>query len=192
MHPLRSRSLTRYIDSRQAGVFVGSHGIQLTGMAIWKIDKGQSMKEGFLEEWENSPQSWNPQDLEDFRGIVFSSCTMNARRVRLVELLATDSLLRLIDRVTWRHNERKSAFVAALESGDPLALSQLWRTQPEWHEDLGNAVLICIRALAKTGYDEIRERFNVLWIPNYENIMRLALDPAMENWVQMEKIPRIV
>ena len=68
LHPLWSRGLFRYIDSRQAGVSVGSHGVQLTGTAIWKIEKGQSMKEGFLEEWENSPQSWDPGDLEDFFG----------------------------------------------------------------------------------------------------------------------------
>ena len=155
------------------------------------------MKEGFLEEWENSPQSWDPRDLEDFRGIVVSSCTMNARRVRLVELLATDSFLRLIDRVRWSdmsivhsvtRSGRKNAFVAALESGDPFALSQLWETRPEWHEDLGNALLTCIRALAKTGYNEDRDKFNVLWTPNHENkLMRLELDPARDSWVKMVK-----
>jgi hypothetical protein len=54
-HPLRSRALFCCIDARQAGASVESHGVQLTGTANWKTDKGQSMKKGFLKEWENDP-----------------------------------------------------------------------------------------------------------------------------------------
>lgn len=41
LHPLRSRGLFRYIDARQAGISVGSHGVQLMGTAIWKTNDGQ-------------------------------------------------------------------------------------------------------------------------------------------------------
>jgi hypothetical protein len=197
LHPLRSRGLFRYVDARAAGVTVGSHGVQLTGTATWKTDKGQTMKEGFLEEWENNPQSWDPRDLEDFRGILVSFCTMNARRVRLVELLATDSLLLLIDRVHWSdmysldgvtRSERKRSFVEALESNNPFALRELWEARPGWRKDMGNALLTCVRALVKTGYDEERNVFNVLWAPKQEKkLMRLELYPREHSWIEMLK-----
>jgi len=197
LFPLWSRGMFYYVDARQAGISAGTHGISVTGTATWKTDKGQTMKEGFLEEWENNPQTWSPWELVDFRGVLVSACTMNARRVRLVDLLATDSLLSLIARVRWSDKRRHQdtgewysrcheGLTAALKSGDPFAVIRLWEAHPQWQQDLGNALLACIRALSATGYDRPRKVFNVLWVPQTSaRLLRLVLHPDKHNWVRM-------
>jgi hypothetical protein len=104
--------------------------------------------------------------------VAFSSCFAR----RLVELLANDSLLRLVDRVYWSdmysldgvtRSERKTALVEALGGDDPFALSELWEAQSEWHGDVGNALPTCVRALVKTDYED-HKVFNVLWVPKDE------------------------
>src|SRR2546423_10952700 len=150
----------------------------MAGTATRQTDEGQSFKQRFLEEWENSSRSWNPRDLMDFRGVLVSACSFNARRVRLVDLLKTDTLSALIDRCHFNNENTRNELTAALEDPDPFAIVDLWEGNPDLQDDLGNALLVCIRALCKSGYDARHEAFNVLWKPPHERTLyRLDMHP---------------
>ena len=49
-----------------------------------------------LEQWENSPSSRKSREFENYWGVAVSLCTMNAVRVRLVNVLGEESVLALL------------------------------------------------------------------------------------------------
>lgn len=188
LHPLRSRGWFNYVSSTNIGLSLNTHGIGFLGTAIRQTDPGQTFKQGFLEEWENSPRCWNPRDLMDFRGVLVSACTFNAQRVRLVDLLKTDALAELLRRCQFANEDARARLMATLEDSDPFALVCLWEGNPEWRTDLGNALLVCIRALCRTGYDAQHDVFNVLWKPPHERkIYRLEFRPRDHPWINLLK-----
>jgi len=91
----------RYVDSQQSSLVVGSHGIQAGRNKTFKDMKEEPLKKGLLATWENEPELRDPQEFENFWGVVLSLCTMNARRVRLVELLGENSVTCLLKRFQW-------------------------------------------------------------------------------------------
>ncbi|KAK7883368.1 hypothetical protein LTR67_011309 [Exophiala xenobiotica] len=124
----------------------------------------------------------------DFRGVLVSACTFNARRVRLVDLLKTDTLAALIDRCYFTNEDARSRLIAELDDSDPFAIVELWEGRPGWRDDLGNALLVCIRALCKSGYDAQQEVVNVLWKPPHERkLYRLELRPRDHPWINLLK-----
>lgn len=188
LHPLRSRNWFSYVSSTAVGLNLGTSGVALAGTATRQTDEGQTFKQGFLEEWENSPRSWNPRDLMDFRGVLVSACSFNARRVRLVDLLKTDTMSALIDRCRFNHKDTRDELIAALDDDDPFAIVHLWERNPDLQDDLGNVFLVCIRALCKSGYDARHEVFNVLWKPPHERkLYRLELQPKVHPWIDLLK-----
>ena len=85
----------RYVDSQQRSLVVGSHGFQIG--KLWTVkDKCQEpFKVGLLDRWENEPALRDPREFEDIWGVAVSLCTVNAKRVRLVELLGENSVMTL-------------------------------------------------------------------------------------------------
>jgi hypothetical protein len=188
LHPLRSRGWFNYVSNTSLGLHLGTAGVVMSGTATRQTDEGQNMKQGFLEEWENCPRSWDPRDLMDFRGVLVSACSFNAQRVRLVELFKTDTLLALIDRCHFSNEHARASLNSALDDADPFAVVYLWERHPDWRDDLGNALLVCIRALCKSGYDTRHELFNVLWKPPRERkLYRLELNPRQHQWLGLLK-----
>lgn len=188
LHPLRSRGWYNYVSSTSLGLALGTSGVVMAGTVTRQTDEGQSFKQGFLEEWENSPRSWNPRDLMDFRGLLVPACSFNARRVRLVDLLKTDTLSALIDRCHFNNGDTRKELTAALEDPDPFAIVDLWERNTDLQDDLGNAFLVGIRALCKSGYDARHQVFNVLWKPPHERkLYRLELRPREHPWLDLLK-----
>ncbi|OQU94989.1 hypothetical protein CLAIMM_01261 [Cladophialophora immunda] len=188
LHPLSSRGWFNYVSSTSVGVSLSHSGVGVSGTASIQTDEGQTLKQGLLEEWENHPRSWDPRDLMDFRGVLVSACTFNARRVRLVELLSTDTMLAVIDRCKFDDENTRERLIRALEDGDPFATVYLWENNSHMRDDLGNAFLACLRALCKSGYDSRHNVFNVLWKPPHERkVHRLELQPNDHRWLSLLK-----
>lgn len=173
----------RYIDSRQRSLVGGSHGIQI-GTATTSKDKNQKpYKVGLLDRWENEPYSRDPRDFEDMWGVAVSLCSMNARRVRLIELFAEESVVTLLRSFPWSERYQRDSFLNAIRSADPYALGDLWEDNPDWQISLGNAILICLRILLKTGYNENRDEFHLLWLPpGCRDPRRVTLQPSDQRW----------
>lgn len=192
-HILASKSY-RFVDSQQRSLVVGSHGVQVGGNRTYKTVREETLKKGLLLDWENEAQLQDPKEFENFWGIAVSLCTMNARRVRLVELLGEYSVLCLLNRFQWSdqradgRSDRRLRFFQAVRSPDPRALGVLWDTEPLWREELGKALLVCLRSLFKTGYDEDRDEFNILWLPpDCHRPRRITLRSKDQTWVKFLK-----
>lgn len=197
----------RHTDSQQASLIVGSHGFQAGRARTFKDNREESLKTRFLDEWENQPDSREPRELENYWGVTVSLCTGNARRVRLVEILGSDSAVCLLKRFPWSDNEtdehstsihngterptasaRKQAYLEAVRSANPRALGDLWKEQPSWRDELGRVISSCLRILFRTGYHQDRDEFHILWnTTDCHGARRITLKAKDHHWVRFLK-----
>lgn len=126
LHFLNTSKLFHYVDAKNLSMVAGSHGLTLGANITIKTQHGRSWKEVLLEVWENQPDARHPRTLESFWGVMVSLCTFNARRVRLTELLGTDSIKYLLKPFRWSGDQIKEEFYDAVSSTDPFALRILW------------------------------------------------------------------
>jgi hypothetical protein len=93
LYPLSTRRGHHYIDSTTTGISGGKY-VNLTANRTKKWEKLIRRKETILEEWENSSDLRGQAIIipERLVEVVVSLCTFNATRVRLIEILKTDSM----------------------------------------------------------------------------------------------------
>ncbi|KAL9105802.1 MAG: hypothetical protein Q9187_008656, partial [Circinaria calcarea] len=161
---LETSKLFHYVDARTVNMTTGSYGLTLGVNITIKTQNGRSWKKVLLEVWENQPESRHPKILENFWGVCISLCTGNAQRVRMIELLKTESIRQLLKPFYWSDNSIKEKFYSAVSSTNPFSLRAIWDREEHWQEELGRALLTCLRALCQTGYDDDREEFYALWM----------------------------
>ena len=207
LHSLKTARSFRYVDARAFTVGVGSH-VTATANVTLKEDKGRRRKDVLLSDWEMQPEMMHPNIFENFWGIAVSMCTMNAQRVRVTELLSTESIENLHASYVWSDDTRdkpsnrqaspsnstnseaeisirKQKFWSAVRSLDPYALGKLWDSHPGWREELGKVLLICLRCLCETGLDSNRDEFSVLWKRPKEDVRKVVLKPSDHNWIRV-------
>lgn len=186
LHFLNTSSFFHYVDSKNLSMVAGGHGLTLGANITIKTQNGRSCKEVLLEFWENQPDARHPRTLENFWGVMISSCTFNARRVRLTELLGTDGIKNLLKPFRWSNSQIGNKFFNAVSNSDPFALRDLWTGREEWQEELGKVLLTCLRALCQTGYDAKRNEFNALWMSlKSTRPKRVVLKPFEHKWIRM-------
>ncbi len=175
----------RYIDRQQKILWGASHGFH----------PGVNLKEALLDRWEDEPDLRNPREFENMWGIAASLCTMNAKRVRLVELFVEESVMLLLRHFQWSdlsadgsRSYQRDSFRKAVRSDNPFALGDLWEERPNWRRSLGNAILICLRVLFKTGYNDVWDEFHMLWLPpDCRNPRCVTLKPSEQAWTRLLK-----
>jgi hypothetical protein len=91
LHPPNTSYSRRDKDGHTVAVtanipVAGSHGHSWT----YKRQEGMSWKSALVERWPN--KRCMPGELENFSGLEVSLCTQNARRVRLLSLLGSDTM----------------------------------------------------------------------------------------------------
>ena len=197
LSPLMPSNAYRYVDSYQSSFVIGSHGVQVGRNRTVKDKKETPLKIALLEQWENSPSSRKPREFENYWGVAVSLCTMNAVRVRLVNVLGEESVLALLRDFEWSDLKQKNhakeslifeGYKGAVQSEDPRALDRLWHEHADWREDLGKALLLCFRVLAETGYHEQYNEFHVLWLPpGCEEPRCIKLNSGEQNWITFLK-----
>ncbi|KAL8704767.1 MAG: hypothetical protein Q9201_002077 [Fulgogasparrea decipioides] len=186
----------RFIDARQIGVVAGSHGLTVGMNVIYKDKKETPLKHSLLDRWEHEPHTRDPRELENFWGVAVSLCTMNARRVRLIDLLGVESVTNLVEAFLWSdrvwdrgegriRSEMRDRYLEAVQSPDPYELGDLWEQNPSWRDELGNVVLVCLKILSKTGYDPSRDEFHILWtLPHFRGPRRVTLKAEDQSWIR--------
>ena len=189
----------RKVVSYQTSLVLGSHGAQFGINRTVEDKKGTPLKISILERWENDPSSRKPQKFQNYWSVAISLCNMNAERVRLVRVLGSESVLALLGAFDWSdldgHNSdgvRESYIFAsykeAVRNEDPKALGHLWDSNPRWRKDIGDAILVCLRVLARTGYREEYKQFHALWLPrNCSEPTRVILELKDQNWIPFLK-----
>ena len=175
----------RYIVRQQKLLWGASHGFY----------PGVNIKEALLDRWEDEPHAQEPRVFENMWGVAVSLCTMNAKRVRLVELFVEESMMILLRHFQWSglsadgsRSYQRDSFHKAIRSDDPFALGNLWEERPNWRSNLGNAIFICLQTLFQTGYDEVWDEFHMLWLPPYSRDPRcVTLKPNEQGWTRFLK-----
>ena len=120
LHFLKTSKLFQYVDSKNLSMVAGSHGLTLGANVTIKTQNGRSWKDVLLEVWGNQPDARHPRTLESFWGVMISLCTFNAKRVRLTELLGTDSIRILLKPFHWSDGHIKKNFTMLSLATIPL------------------------------------------------------------------------
>lgn len=185
----------RKVVSYQTSLVLGSHGAQFGINRTVEDKKGTPLKISILERWENDPSSRNPQKFQNYWSVAISLCNMNAERVRLVRVLGSESVLALLGNFDWSDSDGHNSdgvqesyifasYKKAVRNEDPKALGHLWDSNPAWRKDIGDAILVCLRVLARTGYREEYKQFHALWLPRTcSEPRRVILELKDQNWI---------
>ncbi|KAE9380914.1 hypothetical protein N431DRAFT_363028 [Stipitochalara longipes BDJ] len=156
--------------------YIDSHAVQVTGTALgiisgagtvtYKRRVGHTMKDALVERWRHNLRS--PLDLEAFSGVEVSFCTKNARRRRLMHLLAADTMRNYLSTISfnWVSEACEHAYFKALRC--PKSFRRFWKDHKEWQENVGNAISICLDALEETGIDEDSGELSALWVESFD------------------------
>ncbi|KAL8834877.1 MAG: hypothetical protein Q9176_007242 [Flavoplaca citrina] len=189
-------SAYRFINARQIGVVAGSHGLTIGANVIYKDKKETPLKQSLLDRWEFEPHTRDPRELGSFWGLAVSLCTMNARRVRVTDLLGLESVIGLLTAFTWSdeawdpveakaRSKIRDRYIDAVQSADPYALANMWEQNPTWRAELGSVLLVCLKILSKTGFDPNHEEFHILWKQSqFRGPRRVILKLEDQSWIR--------
>ncbi|KAL8884886.1 MAG: hypothetical protein Q9215_007159, partial [Flavoplaca cf. flavocitrina] len=189
-------SAYRFINARQIGVVAGSHGLTIRANVIYKDKKETPLKQSLLDRWEFEPHTQDPRELGSFWGLAVSLCTMNARRVRVTDLLGLESVIGLLTAFTWSdeawdpveakpRSKIRDRYIEAVHSADPYALADMWEQNPAWRAELGSVLLVCLKILSKTGFDPNHDEFHILWKQaHFRGPRRVILKVKDQSWIR--------
>ena len=185
IHPLGTHKRSSYIDSRSIGISAAYQGVGTKNDMTIKSDH-RYYKQVLLERWEHFPKIRYPKSLRYLGGIVLSICTMNAQRCPISVLLSASSIRRLLEPFPWSDDECKTQFWHSVMLKDPETLVSLWDLHPQWHDELGEVLLLCLKHLERTGFDTQQREFNALWVYSSGHLPeRIILKPEKYSWVQV-------
>lgn len=157
----------RYVDSQAVQVSGTALGvISGTGIITYKRRVGHTMKDALVERWRHN--LWSPIDLEAFCGVEVSFCTRNARRRRLMHILASETMQNYLRTISfdWTSDACELSYFKALRS--PKHFRRFWKDHKEWHVNVGSAISICLDALEETGIDKDSGELSALWIESFD------------------------
>ncbi|CAG8956016.1 hypothetical protein HYFRA_00008872 [Hymenoscyphus fraxineus] len=168
---LRSRNTSRsqrYIDSHAVQVQGTAMGIlSAAGIVTYKRREGHTMKDALVERWRHKLR--NPMDLEAFSGVEISLCTGNARRRRLLHLLGSPTIRNYLRGIAfpWISKECEYSYFKALRC--PKSFRRFWKGNPDYRDNVGNAISTCLDALEETGVNEESRELRGLWVDSFDS-----------------------
>ena len=177
-----------YKDSETYQLQAGHGGMSVSASKQYKR-RGQSLKQAFVELWTTTPELRDPRLLEDFYGLEFSLCTQNAQRVQLGRILGLGSMCRYLRSFRWKTGYAKQAYFDALQGfrDDSDALQHAWERHNEYQEDFGRAVLVCLKALEKTGINHKSQLSTFLCSEVTARPELIAMEPKEHSWIGLLK-----
>jgi hypothetical protein len=121
--------------------------------------------------------------LELNLGLEVSTCTHNARRIRLIKLLGTQTMLNHLRNgySKWNSTDCEEQFFSALQDPDYTAFRRLYQANPKWQTDLGNAIEYCLNALVDTGKNE--KYLELFWVPDDKPGLKVFLKSSELCWI---------
>ncbi|PMD66154.1 uncharacterized protein K444DRAFT_659366 [Hyaloscypha bicolor E] len=104
----------------------------------YKLRVGRYMTKCLIDHWKNDSESRNVEVLEQWLGLEVSACTYNSRRIRLIELFGTQTMLNhlLNASIQWTDPECERNFYSALQDSDYKAFRRLYKSRRGWQTDL--------------------------------------------------------
>ncbi|KAJ8069538.1 hypothetical protein OCU04_003188 [Sclerotinia nivalis] len=158
--------------------YVDSHAIQIQGSAMgfisgasqvtYKRRSRHTMKDALVERWRHGLR--NPIDLEAYFGIEISLCSRNARRRRLLNILASDTMVNYLHAISfvWGAGVCERTYLKALRC--PKSFRKFWKAHKEWQPNIGDAISKCLDALEETGIDEDNQELSAFWVESFDAV----------------------
>ena len=177
-----------YKDSETYQLQAGHSGLNVSASKQYKR-RGQSLKQAFVELWTTTPDLRDPRLLEDYYGLQLSLCTQNAQRVQLGRILGLGSMCRYLRSFRWKTGRARQAYFDALEHfrDDSDALQHAWEMHNEYQEDFGRAVLVCLKALEKTGINHKSQLSTFLCSEVTARPELITMEPKEHSWIGLLK-----
>ena len=177
LQPIGTSKSSRVRDAETIQVQIGGSGVNVGYQRSFKLRTARTWKQALLESWENSPERRNPWILQHRCGAEVSMCTRNSRRIRLIELLRTQTMRNFMSLYSWKTKHCQDSFHNALNNKNLSALSRLILNEEdsERRGEFGSALSTCFRALSATGLCGNAE-LSLLWSPKpcYEYSAKLS------------------
>jgi hypothetical protein len=155
------------------------------GVRLQYKRRGQTFKQAWIESWKHNPQSRHVGYLEHYLGLEVSPCTYNARRVRLIELFRTSTMLNHLENgsLQWQNNDCKKHFFSAIQDEDYTAFRKLYESsEANQQTDLGNAIGYGLTTLQDTGKN--KEDLELFWAPEDRRPgLKVALKSSDHSWI---------
>ena len=177
-----------YKDSETYQLQVGHNGVNASASKQYKR-RGQSLKQAFVEAWTTTPELRDPRLLQDFYGVEVSLCTQNAQRIQLGRILGLGSMCQYLRSFRWKTDSAKQAYFDALEGfrEDSDALQRTWERHDQYQDDFGRAVLVCLKALEKTGINHQGQMTAFLSSQVTARPELIAMEPREHSWIGILK-----
>ncbi|CAG8978922.1 hypothetical protein HYALB_00005259 [Hymenoscyphus albidus] len=140
---------------------------KLLGIVTYKRRGGHTMKDALVERWRHNFR--NPMDLEAFSGVEISLCTGNARRRRLLHLLGSPTIRNYLHGIAfpWISKDCEYSYFKALRC--PKSFRRFWKGNPDYRENVGNAISTCLDALEETGVNEESRELRGFWVDSFDS-----------------------
>jgi hypothetical protein len=178
-----------YKDSVMYQLQVGYNGPSVSTATQYKRVGVQSLKKAFVELWTMEPEIRDPLLLEDFYGLEVSLCTHNAQRVQLARILGLTCMREYLKTFSWRDDICREEYFNALKNfrENREALRQLWAFYPQYRDEFGKAIMLCLKALEKTGINHKNELDVFLSSEATPRPELATLKPREHSWIGLLK-----
>ncbi len=173
-----SRTMSSEVVQVQIGGPYGHLGLQREYKR-----RGRTLKQCLIEDWKLRPLKRHLDYLEFNLGLEVSSCTRNARRIKLIKLLGTQTMLNHLYHgyLKWSSTDCEEKFYSVLQDPDHTAFRRLYKSNPDWQTDLGNAIEYCLNALEDTGKNE--KDLELFWAPDETPGLKVSLKSSELSWI---------
>lgn len=138
-------------ETFSATVGSGSPGVVFGYSRSTKIIAGRSWKESLLKRWIHEKTTRNPHTLLQYRGIEISQCTSHSRRIRLVDVLGTKTMMRWFSAISAVKIPEAAVRIDQMLRSNPAQLVECYINEPAMRENIGDLVGACLNVLFETG-----------------------------------------
>lgn len=146
--------------------------------------RGKTIKQCLIEDWKLNSQNRQVKKLEFYLGVEVSTCTRNARRVRVIELFHSRTMLNHLRNgsLQWQSTDCRNRFYSAIQDQDYTAFRRLYESSSNaWQTDLGNAIGYGLATLEDTGKTETG--LDLFWAPDDRPGLKVALNSSDHSWI---------
>ena len=170
LHPPNTSYSRRYKDSHSIAFtanipIAGSHAQSWT----YKRQEGMLWKSALVERWRN--KRGVPGELENFSGLEISLCTQNARRVRLLSLLGSDTMRHYLHSLSfsWPPGFFWETYFEAFQSVNQFRVFWNKHNKLPAIDKIKEAIAESLEILQGTGVNNFSWELGALWVAVFEN-----------------------
>ena len=181
---------TIYKDSQTFGVAAGFQGSSISSKASYKLRHGQIRKERILARWRDGPDKRNGKILSLTCGLEFTLCTRNVRRRQLIDILASDTLIKYMEYGQFEMESlvRMETFQSILASRDSQRFAKVYKEHKSWRKDFGRSISWLFTTLEGTGLKETKDLSAYLYCEGFSDPHHEVVIPRKRyTWVPLLK-----